>query len=256
MFIFIFIFMFIFFYYLNLILSYEEKFSLNIIFLEKEVLYNILINNKDNYYDTFYVNDFKTRGINNINEYERYIKDSVSTIDYNDKIKIKKCIRDADIFLESINFEWFNGSKAKKIPWKIGYVIGKLYEFGLPHTRDDIIILSRDNVKNYNINKLTKTLIHEKVHIYQKIYKDDVSIYLLKNKFTKFKKRDEDDNIRANPDLDNWIYKDSENNLYTAIYNNNPKTIEDITYNPINNQSYEHPYEKMAIFIEKLKFKD
>ena len=71
------------------------------------------------------------------------------------------------------------------------------------------------------------------------------------NQFEVFlKKRNINDNIRANPDLDNWIYKDDNENIYSAIYKDNPSTIEDIEYFPVNNQSYEHPYEKMAIEIE------
>ena len=95
-----------------------------------------------------------------------------------------------------------------------------------------------------------KTLMHEKVHIYQKIYKDHVEKYIKMNNFIKIKERSSSDNIRANPDLDNWIYKDSNNNIYQAIYNNKPSSVEDITYLPFNSQSYEHPFEKMAIFIE------
>ena len=53
-------------------------------------------------------------------------------------------------------------------------------------------------------------------------------------------------------DLDNWIYQDSSEKLYKAIYNNNPNSIEDIEYYPVNKQSYEHPFEKMAIYIENI----
>ena len=57
---------------------------------------------------------------------------------------------------------------------------------------------------------------------------------------------------RANPDLDNWIYKDANNNIYKSYYNDMPSSIEDIKYYPVNNQRFEHPYEKMAIEIESL----
>jgi hypothetical protein len=109
---------------------------------------------------------------------------------------------------------------------------------------------SKKDINEYSESKLTDTLIHEKVHIYQKIYKDDVEKYLNEYNFKILKKRDESDNIRSNPDLNNFIYKDNNNNIYKATYENNPKSIEDIVYSPINNQSYEHPFEKMAIFIE------
>ena len=222
----------------------------NIYFIKKDTLYNILKSDKDNFYKTFYHLDFKTRNINNINEYINYIKISVYDPNKEEKDKIKKCITNANSRLEKLNFNWFDGNKAKELPWNIGCIKGKLYENGLPHTRETIIILSKKDINEYTESKLTNTLIHEKVHIYQKIYKNDVEKYLNEYNFSIVKKRDEYDNIRSNPDLNNIIYKDNNNNIYKAIYQNNPKSIEDIVYSPINNQSYEHPFEKMAIFIE------
>ena len=224
-----------------------------IYFIKSNKLYNILKSDEDNYYKTFYHLDFKTRNINNIEEYINYIKKSVYDPNEEEKNKIKKCITNANSRLEKLNFKWFNGNKAKELPWKIGCIQGKLYENGLPHTRGNIIILSKKDINEYSESKLTDTLIHEKVHIYQKIYKDDVEKYLNEYNFSIVKERDEFDNIRSNPDLNNIIYKDNNNNIYKATYENNPKSIEDIVYSPINNQSYEHPFEKMAIFIENYK---
>jgi hypothetical protein len=228
----------------------------NIIFLNRDELLELLIDNNDNYYETFYNNDYKTRNIDTIEEYFEYIKSSVDNFDNDSIIKLKQCINNADLIMEKISFKWFDGKKANKIPWKLGCIKGKLYENGLPHTRSDVIIISKENVKDYNMNKLTKTLIHEKVHIYQKRYPDDMLIYLKENNFIKVKSRENDDNIRSNPDLDNFIYKDAEDNIYKATYLDNAVNIEDIKYSPIDHQSYEHPYEKMAIFIEKMDIKN
>lgn len=252
MYIFIFFILLIFFCIINNYISkkYIEKFDNNIIFLNNVQLLNILINNNDNYYDKFYGNDFNARNIKNIDEYKHLMKQSVT--DFNDiqKKKIRKCIYNADSYFSKLNLEWFNGNKNNKIKWIIGSVKGKLYENGLPHTRNNVIIMSHEKINNYSENFLTKTLIHEKVHIYQKNHSDDIDIYLNKNKFNKIKERDIHDNIRANPDLDNWIYKDNKENIYKAVYKDNPSSIEDIEYKPIDNQSYEHPFEKMAIEIE------
>ena len=166
------------------------------------------------------------------------------------KKKIITCVKKADDILKDVNLEWFNGKNAINISWNFGCIQGKMYENGLPHTRNNIIIISSEDINNFSENKLINTLIHEKTHIYQKIYPLDIKKYIEKHKFTKFKIRDKNDNIRANPDLDNWIYKDLSNNIYQASYNKNPSSIEDINYFPINNQLYEHPYEKMAIEIE------
>ena len=103
---------------------------------------------------------------------------------------------------------------------------------------------------NNTLKNLINTLIHEKVHIYQKKFPEKMNNYISFYNFKKIKKRDEYDNIRANPDLDNYIYQDSDNNTYKAQYNKNVLSVEDIVYYPKNNQMYEHPFEKMAIEIE------
>ena len=250
----IFIIIFFIFYILNSLFLNKSIESMEnneyIYFINSNDLYNILKSDEDNYYKTFYPVDFKTRNINNIEEYINYIKKSVYDPNEEEKDKIKKCINNANSKLEKLHFNWFNGNKAKELPWKIGSIKGKLYENGLPHTRGNIIILSKKDINEYTESKLTNTLIHEKVHIYQKVYKSDVEKYLNEYNFSIVKERDEFDNIRSNPDLNNIIYKDNNNNIYKATYENNPKSIEDIVYSPINNQSYEHPFENMAIFIE------
>jgi len=102
--------------------------------------------------------------------------------------------------------------------------------------------------------RLAQTLAHEKVHIYQKIYKDDIQEYLNENNIKLIRKRAMNDLGRANPDLDDYIYKDDKI-VYSANYNTeHPKSIEDITYNPKYGQSSEHPFEKMAIEIENKIF--
>lgn len=251
------IFIIIIFYFANFLLykfytnkNIETMDNKYIYFIKKDTLYNILKNDEDNYYKTFYHLDFKTRNINNIEEYINYIKNSVYDPNEKEKDKIKKCITNVNSRLEKIHFNWFNGNKAKELPWKIGCIQGKLYENGLPHTRGNIIILSKKDINEYTESKLTNTLIHEKVHIYQKIYSNDVEKYLKEYNFSIVKERDKYDNIRSNPDLNNIIYKDNNNNIYKATYENNPKSIEDVVYSPINNQYYEHPFEHMAIFIE------
>lgn len=237
----------------NTDLSFESIMSDNIIFLDSNNLYNILVNDNDNYYKTFYNTDLHVRKIKNIDEYFIYIKKSICSLNNNEKNKIIKCINNANNKLKYINKDWFSGEKCIKIPWKIASITGKLYENGLPHTRNDIIIISKEDINKNSEKKLTNTLVHEKVHIYQKIYKNDINIYLNKYNFKKYKKRSENDNIRSNPDLDDWIYIDDNNNVYKATYNENAESIEDIKYIPYDNQSSEHPFEKMAIEIENLQ---
>ena len=79
-----------------------------------------------------------------------------------------------------------------------------------------------------------------------------MNTYLGKNNFKKIKEIEGIDNIRANPDLDNFIYQDENHNTYKAVYNDKANSIEDVTYYPVNNQSHEHPNEKMAIDFESI----
>ena len=212
----------------------------------------VILKNND-YFDKFYKLDYISRNINNISDYYLMIDKSVSQFTVHEKDKINKCIYAANNILKNISFEWFDGNKCLNIPWKIICVDGKLYENGLPHTRNEYIIISRQDVNSYTEDKLMKTLIHEKVHVYQKLYKEDSEKYIIKHNFIKYKYRDENDKIRANPDINNWIYKDKNNNIYCAKYiTNNPTSIENIKYEPYNSQSFEHPFEKMAIEIEQL----
>jgi len=243
----------IFFIYLFKFLSYKlEKFEQQIYFLNNNELLNILLENKDNYYNSFYKNDYISRKIKSINEYYENIEKSVYNFSDDQKNKIQEAIKiiEENIKSKCNNLEYFDINKFNEIPWKFGCVTGKLYENGLPHTRDDIIVLSYQDLNIYSNTKLQKTLLHEKIHIYQKKNPDDTIKFLNINNFVKYKKRAEDDNIRANPDLDNWIYQNKENQILKASYNSNPKSIEDIIYEPLNNQSYEHPFEKMAIDFE------
>jgi hypothetical protein len=234
-----------------LILFLQQKPVDSIYFLDKEQLFDLLKNDNDNYYKTFSKNDYKTRNINNINEYINLIKESTTDFTDLEKDKLIRCVEKVNIYFDNIEYKWFNGKKANAILWKFGCVKGKLYENGLPHTRIDTIILSKEHLELYD-NKLIKLLIHEKIHIYQKMYPNDVQLYIKLNGFIPIKKREINDNIRANPDLDNWIYKDKESNIYKAEYKKDPKTIRDVIYYPSDSQLYEHPYETMAITIENL----
>ena len=92
-------------------------------------------------------------------------------------------------------------------------------------------------------------MLHEKVHIYQKLYPEDVDKFLDSYKFRKLKIRDELDNTRANPDVDQWIYVDGNNMVYKAEYIHNPRFLQDTK---LQNQLYEHPFEKMAIEISNI----
>jgi hypothetical protein len=224
----------------------NEEFTQDIIFMKKEETSNFLIADQDGYHKTFNVNDLFARNINKVSDYADKIKNTAVDFTEKQKKKITNSIRQIKLLFNHINYNYFEGRKANKIPWSIGLMSGVQYENGLPHTRHHKIILFREYINTCTENELIKLLIHEMIHVYQKMYPSDVKIYLNINKYSKFAKRNTIMNSRANPDLDEWIYKDYNDVPYYSRYNHMPKNISDVTYYPNNTSSSEHPFEKMA----------
>jgi hypothetical protein len=230
------------------ILFNKEYFSDNNIILNKEQLINILINNNDKYYERFNHMDLKVRNIKSINEYKKNIVNSPVNITEHEKKIILRSINQINHIFENYSYDnFFIGKKANNIEWSIGIIDGKIYEEGFPHTRGNVIIIPKNLIYQQN---LTKTLIHEKIHIYQKYYQDELKLYMNSN-FKKSIHSSRITNNRANPDIDIDLYTDKDNNLMYCTYINNPKSIMDVVYYPINKPMYEHPYELMAYNIEQ-----
>jgi hypothetical protein len=228
----------------------NDNFENNNDYINKSDLQDYLIKDIDNYYKHFSDKDFKARKVNNIEHYYNNIK--LSCVDINNNIKkiLNKCINKANNKLNKYSCVGFDGSKCANIQWKIGIVKDKLYEEGYPHTRHDVIIIPLYLLNN--TSQLVNILIHEKIHVYQKLYPEDINEYLKNNGFTKYKLRSEYNemgNSRSNPDMDEWIYKDKDGNIMMAEYIDNPKSIMDVKTIPINNSKYEHPFEYMAYDI-------
>jgi hypothetical protein len=218
----------------------------SVVFLNKNELASFLIKDKDNYYKSFNEKDFIVRNVSSIDEYREKIRNGTSNFSLSQKGKVIFCVEKLNKMLVNVKYPWFDGKKAIKSPWKFGSIDGSNYENGLPHTRNDVIILPQVTLDNYPQQELTKLILHEKIHIYQKMYPSDIENYIQHNKYYKFKKRMEIIDSRANPDLDEWTYNDSTNKTFVAIYNPNPTNISDVQFYPDNNNSEEHPYEKMA----------
>lgn len=226
---------------------YVEKLTNNINFLSKNQLEDFLIKDSDNYYKTFNEIDFKVRNIKSIDDYIINIKKSCIDINKYNIDKLTEYINIADDNIKKINIEGFDGIKCSTIMWNIGLISGSLYENGLPHTRDNIIILPDTLLSIFNTqNNIVRTLMHEKIHIYQKMYPADINKYLNKNGYVKFSERKNIKNIRANPDLDNIIYINKNKMIMKAVYKENASTISDVIIEPIDDYMYEHPLEYMA----------
>ena len=138
--------------------------NINIKILTKKELQLILINNNDNYYNTFSDLDLYVRNVKNIKEYKQKIMLAPININKNLQNKIKETIQKINLLFYNYKIVGFDGKKANKISWIIGIIDSNIYENGLPHTRDDTIIIPKNILTSDN---LLSTLIHEKIHIYQ-----------------------------------------------------------------------------------------
>lgn len=234
-------------------LFYNNYNKSNLKILSKKELTDIITNDYDGYYKTFTDNDLQVRNVSNIKEYKSIIKTSVCIPKSNQINKIQKSVKLSDTKIQKLikenngDYQHVDLNKLYNIKWKIGFICNNNYENGLPHTRGDVIILPLWMIYNLSISEISSTLIHEKVHVYQKTFKNETQEYLDKNNFKKIKTRDESDNIRANPDMNDGVYSDGRM-IYSAKYLENPESITDVRLYK-NSQIYEHPFEKMAINI-------
>lgn len=223
----------------------------HIVFLNKKELQHFLMKDPDHYYKSFSKKDLSMRKISSPEDYHFLIEKSSRDFSVYEKNKIVNCVSNVESVLKNVNEPWFDGMKACKTKWKFGCIIGNLYEGGLPHTRYDVIILPEYAVSIYSDSELCNLILHEKIHVYQKMYPKDIDKYVKYHHFYKKIRRNEVDGARANPDLDEWIYSDSNNQSYMALYKADSTNITDVTFYPNNSHFYEHPYEKMAYDMEK-----
>jgi hypothetical protein len=219
-----------------LLIYYISSTTLNIRYLNNEELSEILIKDEDNFYKNLSKPNLEFRNINDINEYLQYIDNHLYTLTKKEKQIIQNAIYKAHRKLKNKYFIGFNYNKIHNFPWVIGCSIGDNYELGYPHTRNQIIILNYNNIYDKD---LYKTLIHERIHIYQKLFPNDIHKFLNYFGFKKIKKKDSQH--LDNPDTNEFIYKS--NFIWECrIVNNN------LQYSNLSSE-YEHPYEYMAYVI-------
>jgi hypothetical protein len=165
----------------------------------------------------------------------------------------------------------------QQLEWKFTKVNEKI-ENGLPHTMSDMIVLNTKVLKQTE-KELVKTIIHEKIHVYQRLNTASCNKWINQTGFvllsqSDFSTLDKDvlDMRRSNPDLNRNTYYHAKNRLVLKqLYNNTtPYSILDskaygisqtggYTPIPLTNEllglpkgvycQLEHPYEIMACLI-------
>lgn len=218
----------------------------NIKFLSAKETADFILKDDDNYVKNMSSADLYARKASTADEYKmnasKYTLDF--TADY--KQKLIKCTKKADEFLRSHKYKnILDCNKIAKLKWCFA-LTDTYYEEGLPHTRKDLIFLST-NVIKYDDIPLITTLIHEKVHIYQKLYEKEMGT-LLQNLGYIEKSMVSPSLKRSNPDINNKIYYDTNTDqlMLSTYKSNKPNSISDVQNT---DHSFEHPYEKMAYDI-------
>lgn len=216
-------------------------------FLSANETYSFLIEDPDFYIANLSPTDLYARKVKLAADYKHRAANSAISFTQDQMLRFSDAAVKADKFFSSLYIKGVDCAKIATIPWCIAMTQGSIYEGGLPHTRAGTIFVSSDI--DETPESLLRVLVHEKVHIYTRLYPEEIAYYLESNGYIKWKQRMGVPRIRSNPDLDAWIYIEpkSESPMVAYYSSDRPKAIGDIV---LSHPSAEHPFELLAYFIE------
>jgi len=184
-------------------------------FLSREQTAIFLSSDEDGFIQRLTRYDLKARRCLSHDEYRKVSVLSADEFTLDEKNNLKYFCREAN--------KWFVGMP--NVPW----VFAKAqYEEGLPHTRGNIIFL--DGLQD------TETLVHERVHVYQKMMPS-----LCQEACRGYVQvAGQDELYRSNPDTDNRMWRHGRLMCGKFYNSKNPKSIQDCS------QRARHPLEAQA----------
>ena len=212
-------------------------------FVSRKDAIRILSRHTTEYATTFLANDWKVRGVASVADYLRRIEEDVVTLTHTEKKRVEEGVREANRRLRGVVTASFDGRRAARLKWRFIVVKGDRYEGGYPHTvkaTKNYIVLPKEMITS---TELLPTLIHEKVHIYQRAYEEEMRRYLASH-FIAVGRR----TGRANPDIDTTVWQHrTTGRVYQTKWRTRPRTIADVE----GESKYEHPFEEMAYAVEE-----
>lgn len=236
---------------LYLLSNIQEMFSSDPVFLSKEETTNLLLRDPGSYVANMSEPDLKARGATSRQEYLQKCIQSSDNFTSAEKKTIKHITHSIDKKLRKYKGKFLINvdiNHLDNIQWKFSKTSGVVCENGFPHTRADVIFISTETLKQ-DSKWLAQTLLHEKTHVYQRLYPELVSTDIERAGYRKLVLRKSYPLVRANCDLDEWIYiKDGEKPLLIEYKSESPASIRD--HDGISKN--EHPYEMMAYDMEKI----
>jgi len=216
-------------------------------------------------FDEFTIVTKSSDFFNNMNTYDLQVRKSNNKNEYLKRYQFGYepfTIKQKNILLYIVNIVNNNINKYtnfKNIKW-IFVKINTNLENSFPHTIENVIVLS-NNFFNDSINNQINTIIHEKVHIYQRMYPEYINILYTNWGFCKTDISI--NNNRNNPDIK--YYYSYNNNLLIQLYNNNPYELYDSNTYLINlenndkvliNNNIIKQYDLPNIYINRLEHPD
>ena len=227
-------------------------------FLTAEETAKFIMSDPDDYSRNLNGWDLIARNVSTEVDYRRQAASASFDFSEGQQNRLKAAAAKADKFFENYKSDCaqtndyvdISGKDIVSIPWVFALTKGTANEDGMSHTRANLIFLSTEI--DETPNHLVKLLVHEKIHLYQRLYPNQLMSYLTTKGYIKWKLRQGVPRIRSNPDVNPWIYIDpkTEKPMMALYTSDKPKNISDVL-TAFNNVHYEHPYELMAYTIQE-----
>lgn len=213
-----------------------------------------LLNDPDGYTTSMSNWDLVARHTTTELNYRKAAAAAAASFDADQQIRLRDAARRADAYIQTTlrtlplshasKYGFDDNVEVEKllnIKWVFALTRGATYENGLPHTRANVIFLS--SLVDESPERLTRTLVHEKIHLYQRMYPEHMMRVIEAHGWRRWKNRQGVPRIRANPDLDPYIYIDpkTESPMLAVYTSDTPESVDDVHV-----EYGEHPYETMA----------
>jgi hypothetical protein len=224
-------------------------------FLTREETRRFLLGDFDQYVRSLTEYDLAARRSTTFDEYRSAAAEASVDFGAEDKRMLSLAAQMADRFFLSLDgpkrVPGLEPHIVSALPWTFAKTVGKAYEDGLPHTRTEIIFLTNAHVNTQtDLTILTRLLIHEKIHVYQRYYPKHIEEYLTSINCQPHSERRVHPFVRANPDVNKWVYVCADAPALTMYEYAGPRParISDIKHA----SQMEHPYEDMAYTVSAL----
>ena len=221
-----------------------------VLFLHRNDTCQYFKQDPDEYFDSLSMPDLISQNSFSKEQFQMKACLASSTFTFYEKLRCMIACKKANLFFKRLNIPNIDNQKLVDIPWILAKTNGKIYEDGYPHTRDNIIFVSDITLKSTILDQI---LVHEKVHIYSRLYPTEMKNWMYQHKFDLVSSVPYRDIVRSNPDSDRLIYKDKNGRMMHTLFRSiHPLSLNDADYPVKNCPGSEHPNESLAYYIDYL----